>query len=67
MDSFREGYEAAVDDVEKAMKLSERTFIAGDSLISINAPEIWTVELKKLYNERFYPITDNDPHHNSGG
>jgi len=57
MDSFHKGYAAAIDDVEEAMKRSERTFIAGDSFISINAPEIWTVELKKLHNERFYPNT----------
>ncbi len=53
MDDFEKGYRAAIDDVEAAMKLAERTFLAGESMISVNAPEIWTAELKKLHDQRF--------------
>lgn len=55
MSDFQKGYEAALDDVQGAMKLAEVNTLGPSGYLSYNDPEKYIKELKKLYAKRFPP------------
>lgn len=53
---FRRGYDAALDDLERAMKSSEATTLGPAGMVSFNDPSLWVPELRKMYKRRFFAI-----------